>query len=164
MKPAVALATLALAAAVVACAGVARAEDPVILRYPPSSVRAPLIGGGLAITGVAYGAGFLCAEGWPEVPGSDALKVPVAGPWIAFAMNDCSPDDPDCGFALYLRGVLYVISGFMQLGGLGLVGEGVFMTTESTDAAPKKKPAAVSVTPAPLVGPHHAGVALAGSF
>ena len=41
-----------------------------------------------------------------------------------------------CGFALYFRGILTVLDGLVQLGGLGIVGEGIFMTTESSAAPP----------------------------
>lgn len=114
----------------------AQAEEPVeeTKRYPPSSVRSKLVIGGLTLTGLAYGAAALSGTQWDDVPGADALKVPVVGPWIALGQSGCAPDDPDCGFILYLRGFLYVLDGFIQAGGLGIAGEGLFMTTEAGDA------------------------------
>jgi hypothetical protein len=112
-------------------------------------VRPKLIAGGLVVTGLAYGAGFLAAQSWPEVPGSSELKIPVVGPWIALAKNDCAPDDPDCGFILYLRGFLTIVDGLLQAGGLAIAGEGIFMTTEAGQAPPAK-PVAITVRPAPM--------------
>lgn len=111
----------------------AHAEEPAdeVRRYPPSSVRSKLVIGGLTLTGLAYGAAALSGTQWDDVPGADALKVPVVGPWIALGQSGCAPDDPDCGFILYFRGFLYVLDGFIQAGGLGIAGEGLFMTTEA---------------------------------
>ncbi len=153
-----------LGLACVALATEARADDPVIERYPPSSVRPKLIAGGLAVTGAAYGVGYLCVSQWPDVPGSDALKVPVVGPFIALAQNECAPDSPDCGFTLYFRGFLEIVSGLMQLGGLGLVGEGVFMTTESGSAKERPAAAGVTIRPVPVVTAHTSGIGVVGSF
>jgi hypothetical protein len=153
-----------LIAAVALISASASAEDPEPpKRYPPSSVRVKLIGGGVAVAGLAYGAGFLAASSWPEVPGSDELKIPVVGPWMALAKNDCAPDDPDCGFALYFRGILTVLDGLVQLGGLGIVGEGIFMTTESS-AAPASKTPALTLRPVPVVTASGAGFGVVGAF
>lgn len=152
-----------LAAVSLTAASAAAQEAEQATRYPPSSVRPKLIIGGLAVTGLAYGAGFLAASSWPEVPGSSELKIPVVGPWIALAKNDCASDDPDCGFILYMRGFLTIVDGLIQLGGLGIAGEGVFMTTESSRAQPVK-PAAITVRPAPIVAGSGAGFGVVGTF
>jgi hypothetical protein len=133
--------------------------DEDVLRYPPSSARVGLIVGGLSLTAVAYGLTALVATTWDDVPGADAMLVPVAGPWIALAQLGCSADDPDCGAILVLRAILLVIDGFAQAGGLGVAGEGLFMTTEA-DAPPP----AASWHLTPNVGPHHAGVGVIGTF
>ncbi|MBW2455392.1 MAG: hypothetical protein JRI68_12810 [Deltaproteobacteria bacterium] len=134
-------------------------DDVEVMRYPPSSVRFGLIGGGLVALGVPYGIGALCAEAWPEVPGSDWLYAPVIGPWVAFAQNDCAPDDEGCGAIMVLRGILYVVSGVAQAGGVGLVGEGLFMTTEAEETAPE-----ASWTVLPMASPEHAGLGIFGTF
>ena len=166
------LCSAAAGLAILFTAAAARAQDPPadtgsapVLRYPPSSVRPKLIAGGLALTAAAYGGAYLCAANWPEVPGSDALKIPVVGPWIALVQNDCAADDPDCGFTLYFRGILTVIDGLIQAGGLGIVGEGIFMTTEA-NAPPKKKTdaAGLTVRPAPILTAHTTGVGFVGTF
>lgn len=157
----VAFALLAAVSLTAASAAAQEAEQP--KRYPPSSVRPKLIAGGLVVTGLAYGAGFLAAQSWPEVPGSSELKIPVVGPWIALAKNDCAPDDPDCGFILYLRGFLTIVDGLLQAGGLAIAGEGIFMTTEAGQAPPAK-PVAITVRPAPIVAGNGAGFGIVGTF
>ena len=160
MRTHVALAFAAVISLAAASAGAQEAEP--VKRYPPSSVRPKLVAGGLAVTGLAYGAGFLAATSWPEVPGSEQLKIPVVGPWLALAKNDCAPDDPDCGFILYFRGFLTIVDGLMQLGGLGIAGEGLFMTTE---ASPRRQgPPTLSIRPVPMVAASSAGVGVVGTF
>lgn len=154
---AVSLTTPAAVAAEPDAARGAVAAEPELMRYPPTSVRPGLVAGGLGIIGVAYGIGALSASSWPEVPGSDWLYVPVIGPWAAFATGGCAPDDPDCGAILVMRGMLYSVSGLVQLGGLGLIGEGALMTTESSQSP-------VGVTVLPAAGPHTAGLSVLGVF
>ncbi|WP_437503389.1 hypothetical protein [Sorangium sp. So ce1099] len=157
-------AALALAAALVLTAANASAEEPPApARHPPSSVRAKLIFGGVGVTAVAYGAAFLAASSWPEVPGSSELKIPIAGPWLALAKNGCAADDPDCGAKLYLRGALTVIDGLAQLAGLGLVGEGIFMTTEAPSTRPPSAPA-LTVRAAPVITATGMGLGVVGTF
>lgn len=131
-----------------------------MMRYPPSSVRFPLIAGGVGVLGLAYGLGAMCAGLWPEVPGSEPwLYIPVIGPWAAIAQSGCAEDDPDCSAIIYIRGVLYVLSGITQIGGLGLIGEGIFMTTEAEGAPPK-----ASWTIVPMASSNQAGLAAVGTF
>jgi hypothetical protein len=153
-----------MALSILAAPALARAEDPVRpMRYPPTSVRWKLITGGILITGVAYGIGFLAATQWSDAPGAKDLKIPVAGPWIAFANNGCPSGD--CGAMPYVRGVLEVLSGIAQAGGMGLVGEGIFMTTESNRAPGSRADSArVTLRPVPVVGAEHAGIGLVASF
>lgn len=139
----------------------ARVPEADVLRYPPSSVRFPLIVGGSFVTLAAYGITVASALTWDDVPGADAMLIPVVGPWVALAQNDCAPDDPDCGAILVLRGILLVIDGIVQAGGLGLIGEGIFMTTEA-DAPAEEKKAGWSL--APMISPTQAGLGVAGSF
>ncbi|WP_437777497.1 hypothetical protein [Sorangium sp. So ce1097] len=155
---------LALAAALALTAPSAGAEEQASApRYPPSSVRAKLIVGGVAVTALAYGAGFAAASAWPEVPGSSELKIPIAGPWMALAKNGCAADDPDCGAKLYVRGALTVVGGLAQLAGLALVGEGIFMTTEARPAqAPSTS--ALTVRAAPVITATGMGLGVVGTF
>lgn len=140
-------------------------DDPA--RFPPSSVRWKLVAGGVGLTAAAYGIGAACAAAWPEVPGSDALYIPVAGPWITLGQSGCSPDDPGCEAIVVVRGILLVLDGLVQAGGLAVAGEGLFMTTESDTARAPSRPrraAAISVTPVPVVTEHQTGVGVVGSF
>ncbi len=136
-------------------------DEASMRRYPPSSVRLPLILGGSFVTLAAYGITVASALTWDDVPGADAMLVPIVGPWIAVAQNGCAPDDPDCGAILWIRGILLVIDGIAQAGGLGLIGEGIFMTTEAD--APAEKPA-TSWMVAPVVTPTQTGIGVIGSF
>ncbi|WP_437286369.1 hypothetical protein [Sorangium sp. So ce406] len=138
-------------------------EPPAPPRYPPSSVRPKLIVGGVAVTALAYGAGFLAATSWPDVPGSSELKIPIAGPWMALAKNGCAADDPDCGAKLYVRGALTVVGGLAQLAGLALVGEGIFMTTEGRPPQPPST-SALTVLVAPVITATGTGIGVVGTF
>ncbi|WP_433929584.1 hypothetical protein AB3662_38080 [Sorangium cellulosum] len=154
----------ALTAALALTAASAGAEEQAAPpRYPPSSVRPKLIVGGVAVTALAYGAGFLAATSWPDVPGSSELKIPIAGPWMALAKNGCAADDPDCGAKLYVRGALTVVGGLAQLAGLALVGEGIFMTTEGRPAQPPST-SALTVLPAPVITATGMGMGVVGTF
>jgi hypothetical protein len=141
-------------------APVAGDEEP--KRYPPSSVRWKLILGGAGLTGVAYAATLGSSLIWPHQAGITAMRVPIAGPWIALGQNACPKSDPECGAMLYVRGALFVISGIVQASGLGLVGEGIFMTTEAE--GPKAKAARPIVVPMPIITGSTAGFGVVGTF
>jgi hypothetical protein len=146
-----------------------RAEAPV-QHYPPPIVRLELIGVGLLITGGAWGASFASAVNWPTVPGSDQLKIPVVGPWIALGKSGCATDDPLCsGATVGVRGAIYVLDGIAQLAGLGLIVEAIVMKTET----PKEKRAAsifslragpVELRPVPITTPTMHGIGFVGTF
>lgn len=151
--------------------------DPNLLRYPPRGVRWGLILGGSTLTLGAYVASLSAGFGWPEVAGSDMLKIPIAGPWIALAKNECSADvledDGSCGATIYVRGVLEVLSGLVQVAGLPLIGEGIFMTTEAPGkvdpnadpgAAPKEASLIHSLSIAPIITPTAGGIGIYGTF
>lgn len=157
--------------------------DPNVMRYPPRGVRWGLIVGGSTLTLGAYVASLSAGFGWPDVPGADYLKIPIAGPWIALAKNDCSKDvleeDGSCGASIYVRGVLEVLSGLVQVAGLPLIGEGIFMTTEAPGKVdPSANPADPNAEPpppretgfvktwtiAPIVTPTTGGIGIYGTF
>ena len=140
------------------------------VRYPPSIVRLKLIGVGLLITGGAWGASFGVATNWPTVPGSNQLKIPIVGPWIALGKSGCASDDPGCGAGtIGVRGALYVLDGLAQLAGLALITEAIVMKTEP--AAEKKATAlptlrfrGVEVSAVPVTSPTMKGIGLVGTF
>lgn len=139
------------------------------MRYPPSTVRWKLVAGGGGVFAGAYGIGAALSAAFPEVPGSDAMYIPVAGPWIALGQSGCSSDDPGCEAMPIVRGVLYVLDGFIQAGGLAIAGEGIFGTTESsapatTGARERAHLGEITVTPVPVVTRDRTGLGLAGTF
>ncbi len=134
------------------------------LRYPPSTVRLPLILGGLAFTAASYGgaAAMGAAFGDAEVPGADSLYIPLVGPFVALGRIGCSPNEPDsCGELNALRGFLYILDGLAQVGGLGIAAEGIFATTE---AAPRAGGVGLELRPVPIVTGEVRGVGLVGRF
>jgi hypothetical protein len=166
------LLTISLAGLAFTATGVARADEPEAAiapeaavapeaLHPPSSVRLKLALGGVAVAGGAYAMSYAMASNFPEVPGTTQLKIPIVGPWLALGKSGCATDDPDCGAKVVFRGILLVIDGLAQLGGLGLIAEGVFM---KTDPSAPKKAAAFTWRPTPLVTGNVTGVGFVGSF
>jgi hypothetical protein len=139
------------------------------VHYPPPIVRLELIGLGILISGGAWGVAFGSAKGWPTVPGSAQLKIPIVGPWLALGKSGCASDAPNCsGATIGVRGALYVIDGIAQVAGLGLIAEAIAMKTES---APDKKGAflglrfkGVEVSAVPVTSPTMHGIAFVGTF
>lgn len=144
------------------------AEEEIVLRYPPSSSRWKIIVAGAATFAVGYGASAAFGGLWSDIPGKDWLFVPVIGPWAALGQSGCaadeesSPGEGDCEPIMALRGILFVIDGLVQLGGLGVVGEGIFMTTEAD--APAAAPPKAAIIPAPIVTEHTLGLGVSGTF
>lgn len=133
------------------------------MRYPPSSVRPKLLAGGLVVTGIGYGAAAITASLASDLPGASEMQIPIAGPWMSLGKMACPADEPDCGASLYIRGVLTVIDGLMQLGGLGIAAEGLFMKTEASAPADEKKQA-IWIRPAPIVTSTTTGFGVVGTF
>jgi hypothetical protein len=165
------LLSLSLAALALTALGTAHAEDPVEplatapareVPLPPSSVRLKLALGGIAIAGGAYAVSYGMASYFPEVPGMSGFKVPIVGPWIALGKSGCADKDPDCaGGKVVLRGFLFVLDGLAQLGGLGLIAEGILVKTDASDS---KKASAFTIRPTPLVTGSVTGLGFVGTF
>jgi hypothetical protein len=171
----VCIATVAIAAT----AGAQSADRPaaehdssssVAPEYPPPSTRWKLMAGGIATTGLFYGAAAGMSFAYPDAPGARDLRIPVVGPWIAIANNGCSADDPDCSqWWVALRTVVTAIDGLAQAGGLGVFLEGVFLPTQqpASDTVPdtKKPPKDFSFVAAPTaLGSRGIGFGVSGSF
>ena len=97
----------------------------------------------------------------------------MVGPWIALGQSGCAPDEESCGGALALRSILTTLDGIVQLAGLALAAEGIFMTTEAEEASGEQaaRPKAdASTAPilqlglAPVIGPTVVGVGVSGRF
>lgn len=108
---------------------------------PPPGARSTLIVAGAATTvvsyGLALGASFLYEPN--ELNGSKDLRIPIAGPWMALGKTGCPTSTPDCSKAtLVIGAILTVFDGITQIGGLGIIGEGLFLKTSSGVPAPRK--------------------------
>ncbi|HEX3850431.1 MAG TPA: hypothetical protein VHW01_05660, partial [Polyangiaceae bacterium] len=106
-------------------------------QYPPPSARRNLlIAGGVTVAtwyGLALGSSYI----WPDTVGAKDLRIPVAGPWIAFAHSGCGPV-ASCSEALVvIRSIVTMLDGIGQASGLAFVGEGLFLPTQE----PKRVPA-----------------------
>lgn len=132
---------------------------------PPDGARWRVLIAGLGLFAGSYGGMAVMGAAWSEVPGSERLFYPVAGPWIALAESGCAPSEEttvgegDCEGMMGLRGVIYSVAGLLQVGSLGLVAESIFMSTESS-AAPKK----AQILPVPFVTGDSVGVGVIGTF
>src|SRR6478609_2429871 len=101
------LAPLALGAA--ACLTVsfgwtpaARAEEPSrLIRFDPEAYPTPATRGRVALAGAAvtaafYAPAFGASYAWPDSPGAEDLRIPVAGPWMKLFQTGCAENDSDC--------------------------------------------------------------------
>jgi hypothetical protein len=149
---------LGLTLATASIAGRARAEEPspaapvdpggaapsagrVLSDAPPPGARTQLILAGAATTlvsyGLALGGSFLISE--DDLRGSKDLRIPIAGPWMQLGQSGCPKNTPDsCTFQLVAGAILVVFDGIAQIGGLGMVGEGLFLKTSTAAPAPRK--------------------------
>ncbi len=130
---------------------------------PPPDARWRVLLGGLGIFGVSYGGMALMGGLWDGLPGADYLFIPVAGPWIGLGESGCAPGeetvegDGDCDAMMGLRGVIYVVDGLLQLGGLGLIGQSIFMSTADPATS-------ASVMPVPFIERDAVGLGVIGTF
>jgi hypothetical protein len=93
------------------------------------------------------------------------LRIPIAGPWIALGKTGCPTSDPDCSvFPLVFGALVTILDGVVQVGGLAVVGEGLFLKTSTRRAAPQKA-AGPTLRAVPLdFGRNGVGLGLVGSF
>jgi len=125
---------------------------------PPRAARARVALVGLSLTagfyGLSLGASFL----YPDAPGAEALRIPVAGPWLSLAETGCPDEDPDCAlFPVVLRAVLTSVDAVAQVGGVAIASESLWM--------PTRREAVARVRLAPLsVGRGGIGLGLRGRF
>src|SRR5688572_3172368 len=105
-------------------------------RYPPPGTGTSLVlaGAGVALGGyaMAFGTSYL----WPDAPTAKDLRIPVAGPILAIAGAKCGDGELGCGTVpLVFRTIFAAVSGVGQLGGLLILGEGLWLRTGA--AAPQ---------------------------
>ena len=118
------------------------AAAPPQVDLPPPSARTNLIITGAATTlvsyGLAFGASYLFTEE-DDLCGAKQLRIPIAGPWLALGKTGCPTNNPGCSAVpLVLGALLNVLDGVAQAGGLGVLGEGLFLNTSSARPAPPK--------------------------
>ncbi len=110
-----------------------------------------------------YGFGVGTRFLWPDAPGADELLIPVAGPFMSLAETGCPDDEPDCSIVIVvLQAVMTTLSGVGQVGGLGVMAEGVFVQTKERRAA--SEPATFSAEVQPVVDEDHIGLGVVGRF
>jgi len=152
-------------AATVAASAAAPTKAPAnndIGGLPPPDARWRALVGGLGMFAVSYGSMALMGALWTDLPGADYLFIPVAGPWIGLGESGCAPGEEtttgegDCGGMMGLRGTIYVVDALLQLGGLGLIAESIFLQTDNTASA--------SISPVPFVVRDAVGLGVAGTF
>lgn len=133
--------------------GVARAEDSMPspselgasasksppADLPPPAARTNLIIAGITTSAVSYGlalsASLMVKD--TDFRGAKDLRIPFAGPWLTLGKTGCPESSPSCNKApLVIAAILTVFDGVAQVGGLGLIGEGLFLKT-SSGAAPR---------------------------
>ena len=151
--------------ATVAATAAAPAKGPAnndIGGLPPPDARWRALVGGLGMFAVSYGSMALMGALWTDLPGADYLFIPVAGPWIGLGESGCAPGEEttagegDCGGMMGLRGTIYVVDALLQLGGLGLIAESIFLQTDNKASA--------SISPVPFVVRDAVGLGVAGTF
>ena len=136
-----ALATASAHAEDPTAASPAPAPAPATDELPPPGARATHIVAGAATTvvsyGLALGASYLFKP--EDLNGAKDLRIPIAGPWMALGKTGCPASEPDCSaVTLVIGAALMIFDGVTQAGGLGIIGEGLFLKTSSARPAARK--------------------------
>ncbi|HEY4103046.1 MAG TPA: hypothetical protein VGM44_04110 [Polyangiaceae bacterium] len=112
-------------------------------QYPPPSARTYTLLGGAATTAGWYGLALGASYIWPDTIGAKDLRIPVAGPWISFAHSGCGPVQSCSEVIVVLRSIATAIDGVGQAGGVFLMTQGLFLSTQE----PRAKRASLSFKP-----------------
>lgn len=140
---------------------------------PPPVTRWLLIGTGLAATGLFYAGAYGLGEAWPDAPGRNDLRYPVAGPFMDLARTGCPASDSNCStLELVVRTVLISLDALGQVGGVGLILQGAILGTGSANpprglgsAVPARPSQSFSLAPVPWSdGRSAGGLSLTGRF
>jgi hypothetical protein len=138
---------------------------------PQPSAQVNLVLVGAAVTagwyGIAVGTSYL----WTDSDGASALRIPVAGPYMALAKTGCGEHETYCDtVAVVFRTIITALSAVGQTGGVLAMGEGLFLPTaprarRGSQAAPPPRLVRPNVSVAPTaVGPSGYGLSLSGNF
>ncbi len=141
-------------------------ENDAPVELPDSSARANHIIAGAATTLVWYGVAVGHSYVWSDNPGAEELRLPVVGPWLSLGKTGCPKDEPDCSTALVVvQAVLTALSGVGQVGGLAIIGEGLFVPTRSESKTQSSKPTELRASVQPFTpGRDGVGLGLVGTF
>jgi hypothetical protein len=117
---------------------------------PPPAARTNAIVAGIATTAVAYGlalsTSLLVEE--RDFRGAKDLRIPIVGPWLTLSKAGCPESDTNCSTApLVIGAILTIFDGVAQAGGLGIIGEGLFLKTSSGRPAQKAEGPTVRAVP-----------------
>lgn len=129
---------------------VAPAAAPPVADLPPPGARTTTIVAGASTTivsyGLALGASFLIEE--EDFRGQKDLRIPIVGPFMALGRTGCPTSDPDCStIPLAFGALLAILDGVAQVGGLAVVGEGLFLKTSSKPPVQKAEGPTVHAVP-----------------
>jgi hypothetical protein len=123
---------LAVALPALLAAAPAAADEPVRTAqhdpgvYPPPSAQPGLFFVGLGATAGWYGAALGMSYLFPDAPGAEDLRIPVAGPWMALADTGCAADEPDCSiYIVVVRAILTTLDAVGQTGGVAVMAEAI---------------------------------------
>lgn len=139
---------------------------------PPSSARTNLWITAGAVTVGFYGMAFGTSYLWPSSPVAEDLRIPVVGAYSAVFDAGCGDAERGCGtFVAVLRTTLAALSALGQTGGVLMLGEAAFMSTDSGSARTEsgRSDHALAPTPepifyAPVVDENSLGFVVGGSF
>ena len=141
--------------------------------YPPPSARYKLALVGVGVSAVWYGTAYGASALWPDAPGAQDLRIPVAGPWMALGETGCADDEPDCStIMVVIRAVLTTVNGIGQAGGLAVAAESLFLPTSTQNPAPRRRHRtrpvegtdSFQLRPAPVLTGRTLGLGVAGTF
>ncbi len=138
---------------------------------PQPSAQVNLVLVGAAVTAAWYGVAVGTSYLWTESDGASALRIPVAGPYMALAKTGCGETETYCDtVSVVIRTLFTALSAVGQTGGILVMGEGLFLPTaprarRASEAAPPMRLVRPNVSVAPsAVGPSGYGVSLSGTF
>jgi hypothetical protein len=138
---------------------------PFVAEYPSPSTRGTLALTGAAVFAGWYGAAIGGSFLWPDAPEANKLRIPVVGPWLTVAHAGCAPGEASCTDVIaVIRAVLAGMTAVGQVGGLAVLGEAAFLSTESGERAPAPKRAVQVQNVTFTAGERGIGLGLSGAF
>ena len=136
--------------------------NPAVFPTPPAQPNLLLIGA--VVAAGWYGGAVGLSYAWPDSDGASALRIPVAGPYMALAETGCSDREPTCGtLVVIFRTALTAFSAVGQTGGVLAMVEGLFLPTRRERPSAAAPPPQVAVTPMVSAG-DGVGIAVTTNF